>query len=119
MNAFKKELAGMLLDDSQSFRAMVKVVSDIDEVFANKTAQNRSGDNYSEWYTFLGALAMEMVSKIQKGCIADEQLPTEDDKSKMELFVLLEKAAGTQFEDMLYDELNDGFLEVYNEIKNR
>jgi hypothetical protein len=117
MNAFKKELAGMLLDDHDSDRAMEQVVNNMDDVFKNMTLQKDYTDSYSMWYTFLNQLTMHFVYMIQRQCYDDDVEASEDVKTMMKVFILLESAGETQYEEMLYDDINDSYRKTYDEIK--
>lgn len=117
MNAFKKELAGMLLDDHDSYRAMEQVVNNMDDVFKNMTLQKDYTDYYSMWYSFLNLLAMHFVEMIQRQCYDDNVEASEDVKNMMKLFILLESAGETQYEEMLCDYINENYRKTYDEIK--
>lgn len=117
MNAFKKELAGMLLDDHDSYRAMEEVVNNMDDVFKNMTLQKDCTDSYSMWYSFFNLLAMHFAGMIQKQCYDDKVEASEDVKNMMKLFILIESAGETQYEEMLYDDINDSYRKTYDEIK--
>jgi len=117
MNAFKKELAGMLLDDHDSYRAMEQVVNNMDDVFKNMTLQKDYTDSYSMWYKFFNLLAMHFVGMIQMQCYDETVEASEDVKNMMRLFILLESAGETQYEEMLYDDINDNYRKTYDEIK--
>ena len=118
MNAFKKELAGMLLNDNDSWIAMEQVVRSIDEVLSNWTWQERCGDSYTGWSEFLGVLASEFVSKIQDCNILGDREPSDAVKEKMRLFIGIEKVAESEFEETLLDGLNEEYVKAYYEIKN-
>lgn len=117
MNAFKKELAAKLLDDTQLDRAMEQVVNDIDDVFENKTRQERQDDNYSSWYTFIAELAGVMVDKLVSKCIFDNQEPDKNDEAIMQLVVLLDAAAGTNSWEVMLGNTNDAFEDRFMKIK--
>jgi len=117
MNAFKKELAGMLLDDHDSYRAMEQVVNNMDDVFKNMTLQKDYTDSYSMWYRFLNLLAMHFVGMIRMECYDETVEASENAKNMMRLFILLESAGETQYEEMLYDDINDNYRKTYDEIK--
>ena len=118
MNAFKKELAAKLLDDTQLDRAMEQVVNDIDAVFENKTRQERQDDNYSSWYTFIAELSGVMVDKLVSKCILENQEPDKNDEAIMQLVVLLDAAAGTNSWEVMLGNTNDAFDDRFMKIKS-
>ena len=117
MNAFKKELAGMLLDSKQVFDSMGQVVSGMDEIFTNLSMQIDYKDGWSMWETFISSLAACLCDKISGTCITEEMEVFEGAKGMIDTFILLEKAIGSEYECMLIDGVNDNYAKYYIDRK--
>ena len=113
MNAFKKELAGMLLDSKQTFDSMEQIVSGMDEIFTNLSLQIDYKDETAIWETFISSLAACLCDKIVATCISEDMDVWEGSKSMIDIFILLEKAVGSEYECMLVDGVNDKYAEYY------
>jgi hypothetical protein len=113
MNAFKKELAGILLGDADGNRCMEKIIHDMNDVFSVYSQQKDCMDGLTAWFGFLSMLTMHMIGRI--GTVINDNLePTEEDKLIIRLVIAIEKVTGSCFGEMLLD-TNEKIEKLYLE----
>ena len=122
MNAFKKELAGILLDSNQTIIAMQNVVEEMDYVLKNWENQLFQEYSFDGWGMFLGAFYNLLGADIQESVdIYDEadicNISFESIKEKTRLYIFLTKwqdyDIGKQY---LFDSIEGSAKESYVEF---
>ena len=115
MNAFKKELAGMLLDDSQLLRSTEQIIHGMDYVFKNHSLQIGHPKTMIVWDMFLWDLMHSFTADIQERCVLEGQEIDEQTKNILDLVILLNRYfdADDSVQDMLRDNTNENFIEYY------
>jgi hypothetical protein len=103
MKALEKEIAGMLLNDSQTTRAMEGVINCMDEVFTNLSSQIENDKPNIIWFYFLESLLTLIRGKIIDSCLTDNQDVYESQKEIIDLFIYLDNALQANTEDMIID----------------
>ena len=117
MNAFKKELAGMLLDSDESFEAMEQIVSSMDEVFTNLAKQIDYKDTFSVWISFMAGIAYNLGEKIRETCLNEDMEVYEGAKPLIDAMILLEKITDTEYDNMVFDDINEKYKMYYFDRK--
>ena len=121
MNAFKKELAGILLDSNQTIIAMQHVVEEMDYVLENLGYQ-LSEDTFGGWDMFLEAFYNMLGADIQKSVdfdviTFDNIIFSDSVKEKTRLHIFLTKYYGNDMgEDILFDSIEGDTQEKYIEF---
>jgi len=118
MKAFEKELAAMLLSDTQEIRAMEQVVTSISKVFEAKSRQEDCMCGTSCWYSFFSNIAAHFACEITSLCeiVSDETEPDGDQKFYINMVHTIDKTIGSQFGEMILDESPQKFLDYYNSL---
>ena len=121
MNAFKKELAGILLDSNQTISAMQHVVEEMDYVLKNLGNQI-SEDYFDGWVMFLVAFYNLLGADIQESVdIYDEEnicnISFESIKEKTRLYISLTKYQDYDIgKQRLFDSIEGSAKESYVEF---
>ena len=115
MNAFKKELAGMLLDNSQLLRSTKQIIQGMDYVFKNYSLQIEPAETMIVWDMFIWDLMHFFAADVQERCILESQEIDEQTKNIFDLVILLNRYfdADGSVKDMLRDNTNENFIEYY------
>ena len=126
MNAFKKELAGILLDSNQTISAMQHVVEEMDYVLKNWGNQI-SEDYFDGWVMFLVAFYNLLGADIQKSVdIYDEEnicnISFESIKEKTRLYISLTKyqdydVGKQRLFDSIEGSARESYVEFYNSLE--
>ena len=125
MNAFKKELAGILLDSNQTISAMQNVVEEIDYVLKNWESQT---SEYSfGWCLFLEAFYNLLGADIQKSVdfdviTFDNIIFNDSVKERTRLYIFLTKyydyGIGKQgLFDSIEGSAKESYVEFYNSLE--
>ena len=123
MNAFKKELAGILLDSNQTISAMQHVVEEMDSVLKN-WANQISDDYFGGWGMFLEAFYNLLGADIQKSVDFDvitfDNIVFNDSvKERTRLYIFLTKYFDYDTgKDSLFDSIEGNTQEKYIEFYN-
>ena len=119
MNAFKKELAGMLLDESQLLRSTGQIIRDMDYIFKNHSMQIEHPETMIVWDMFLWDLMHSFMADVQERCILESQEIDEETKNILDLVILLNRYFDTDdsVQDMVLENTNESFVEYYEKRK--
>ena len=124
MNAFKKELAGILLDSNQTIIAMQHLVEEMDYVLKNWENQKLSEDYFGGWGMFLEAFYNLLGADIQKSVdfdviTVDNIIFSDSVKEKTRLYIFLTKYFDYDIgKDSLFDSIEGNSQEKYIEFYN-
>lgn len=127
MNAFKKELAGILLDSNQTTIAMQHVVEEMDYVLKNWENQLFPGYSFNGWGMFLEAFYDLLGADIQRSVdfdviTFDNIIFNDSVKERTRLYIFLTKyydydIGKVRLFESIEGNTQEKYIEFYNSLE--